>query len=478
MEGYYCLGPYGRRVSFIAQQYRALNLVSALHRRRDFRPGERVAVIGGGLAGMTAAIAFLAHGCHVHLFERDVLMSRQRETEHRMVHPSINLWPSQDLRATTNLPFLEWHIGQCVEVTDKLLEQFLKIKKANGSRLDFSEKTDVQDVWSVSERNLKVHHYPERVDQLYNLVLLTVGFGVEKSHVGFEPVDYWREDGLEANRNRSEAAEFIVSGCGDGGLIDALRLVHRDFGRGKLAFRCAALLKGSEIERSILGAESACLNDAGLPALASAYLEAGKQLAHEKTPIANILRESIAPGKRVYLLSKSLEKPFSLNAAPIHKLLIAHAMACGAISYRQGEVERKANQKIKAHDKEFAANTKVIIRHGAEPHFANLLGTDVQHKLQSEQSQILDGFADRQWQGSYPVPDSIVSDACDATRFAQDRFFLAHRAAQAVLVECNLRLSGNRYVVEYFKQPDWMPADLFGVPVEWHAAEIFGMLDG
>lgn len=106
MEGYYCLGPYGRRVSFIAQQYRALNLVWALHRRGDFKPGEHVAVIGGGLAGMTAAIAFLAHGCHVHLFERHKLMSRQRETEHRMVHPSINLWPMEDLRATTKLPFL------------------------------------------------------------------------------------------------------------------------------------------------------------------------------------------------------------------------------------------------------------------------------------------------------------------------------------------------------------------------------------
>jgi hypothetical protein len=365
-------------------------------------------------------------------------------------------------------------------VTKQLLKQFSDIKEANSSRLNLFENCDVSEVVKLSERNFRVRHDPERVvAPYYALVLLTVGFGVEKPHVGFDPVDYWRADGLEANRDTDRSATFIVSGCGDGGLIDALRLVHRDFGRGRLAFRCAALLKGSNIEQSVLHAESNCTDEAGLTALASAYLAAGRQLFDEKTPIAQILRDSIETRALVYLLSRSLKEPFSLNAAPIHKLLIAHAMAMGVITYQQGEVERNKNRKIKAHEKEFAAKTGVIIRHGAEPHFANLLGTGVQHQLQRKQSPILDGFAVGWWQGSYPVPDSIVSDAGDRVLFAKDRHKLALRAAREVHNDCNLWRNGDRYVAEYLgHQPGWMPTDLFGVPVEWLPMEIFDMIDG
>lgn len=478
--GYYCLGPFARRVSFIAQQYRALNLVWALHRRGEFTATDRVAVIGGGLAGMTAAVAFLAHGCEVHLFERQRLMSRQRETEHRMVHPSINLWPLQDLRATTELPFLEWHVGRCHDVTAQLLDQFRKIENANRPRLEAFEDCDVSEVLVVNERGLKVRHAPEKVrDPIYNLVLLTVGFGVEKSHAGFDPVDYWRVDGLEASRDTDRSATFVVSGCGDGGLIDALRLVHRDFGRGQLAFRCAALLGDDEVRKAIEKAEDACRDEAGLPELARAYLAAGQRLTDNSTRIGRILGESLERGSLVYLLSRSLERPFALNAAPIHKLLIAHAMALGVITYGRGEVVREAGKSILAMGHKFPAETKVVIRHGAEPQFGRLLTGPQQNDLRSKQRPVLDGFATRQWTDPYPVPPSSVPHRIGTPEFAADRHMLALRAARAVHDDCNLTRTGSTYVAEHFNRPDWTPEDLFGVPVAWRAmATPVDMTDG
>lgn len=468
--GYYCLGPFARQVSFIAQQYRALNLVWALHRRGDCTASDRVAVIGGGLAGMTAAVAFLAHGCEVHLFERHKLMSRQRETEHRMVHPSINLWPLRDLRATTELPFLEWHVGRCHDVTRHLLEQFRSIEEANQPKLKTFEKCDVTEVLVVHERGLKVRHTPIRAsDSIYNIVLLTVGFGKETPYNGFDQVDYWRVDGLEATRDIDQNATFIVSGCGDGGLIDALRLVHRDFGRGQLAFRCAALLEGTDVWNAVKTAEDTCRDAAGLPELARAYRAAGDSLATDSTSVGKILRDSLDQSALVYLVGHALDWPYALNAAPIHKLLIAHAVASGMITYWRGEIARHQDGHILAKELTFAAGTRVIIRHGAEPEFGRLLTLSQQNALRSNQWPVLDGFATQQWTDSYRVPNNIVDHRIGTPEFAIDRHRLALRASRAVHEDCNLARIGGSYVAEHFGQPEWTPPDFFGVPVSWRA---------
>jgi pyruvate/2-oxoglutarate dehydrogenase complex dihydrolipoamide dehydrogenase (E3) component len=67
-ETVYCLGPFPSRVNFTSQQHRALNLVSALRVCNKFAPDDSVAVIGAGLAGLSAAAAFISHGCYVDVY--------------------------------------------------------------------------------------------------------------------------------------------------------------------------------------------------------------------------------------------------------------------------------------------------------------------------------------------------------------------------------------------------------------------------
>jgi hypothetical protein len=104
----YFLGPYAERASFASQQRRALNLVWALQQSEPIS-GKRIAIIGAGLAGITAAAAAVAGGAAVWQFERqDYICSLQRKTYKRFIHPTINFWPDEPLKPTTDWPFLNW----------------------------------------------------------------------------------------------------------------------------------------------------------------------------------------------------------------------------------------------------------------------------------------------------------------------------------------------------------------------------------
>src|SRR5262245_31817669 len=50
----YFIGTFAKRVTFTSQQYRAIDLVEALRRKDKLSPDKSVAVIGAGLAGLTA----------------------------------------------------------------------------------------------------------------------------------------------------------------------------------------------------------------------------------------------------------------------------------------------------------------------------------------------------------------------------------------------------------------------------------------
>ena len=51
----FCIGSFGSRVNFYAKQRRALNLVWALHADGRIEAGNEVAIIGGGITGITLA---------------------------------------------------------------------------------------------------------------------------------------------------------------------------------------------------------------------------------------------------------------------------------------------------------------------------------------------------------------------------------------------------------------------------------------
>src|SRR5262249_13706046 len=161
-------------------------------------------------------------------------------------------------------------------------------------------------------------------------------------------------------------------GCGDGGVIDALRIVHQEFGRGALTFEIAAALSGTQIAKAIAKAEDAARVADDPAPLEAAYLDAAKRVDSDYSyrKVRRLLRDSLASGVLVRLFDKNLDAPFSLKAAPIHKLILAHARLRGSVIYERGMVEKTPENDIKAGGHVFKPDeSRVVIHIGADPSF-------------------------------------------------------------------------------------------------------------
>lgn len=466
-DGLYCLGPFPRRVSFSAQQYRALNLVWALHQESCFVSGAEVAIIGAGLAGLTAAAGFVGYGCKVDVYEEaSITMARQRDTHHRMVHPSVNRWPTDQLTHTTELPVMEWYAGPCSKIAENITAQFDNLAK----QVEFIPQTEVTEIVPVAtDRLLLISTPPVLQRRSYDLVLIAIGFGEEISSGHFPPVDYWNPDTLESSRHQNASTNYIVSGCGDGGLIDVLRLVHREFRKGKLIFETAAALSNTNIAQKIKDGEQKVQSSLDLGKLQDLYESCAKELdddiAYRETSRA-LIRSFWQTGNLVYLVDRSLEAPYSMRSAPIHKLLIAHAIRNGAVEFHRGTVE-KLNDEILAADKTFSENAcKVIIRHGATADFHRLLGKAQVDALKKKQETLSDFHATKLWTGDFPVPIGYPAHHPNRREFIRHRKGLAKRAIQEISSDAELWVTKGGYKVVFPNSiPSEAPTKLFGISV-------------
>lgn len=238
MPHLYVLGSYEGRVTIHSQQIRALNLVYALEilgRLKKEKDGElQVAVIGGGIGGMTAAVAAARLQVAVTIFERhSELLHNLRGCHTRHLHPNIYDWPQQNAsERETKLPFLNWEAGSADAVAAKLLEQWNTELGTPERAITVHAPVQVALRSSLLEgrRHVTVTSHPHQ-ELKFDLVILAVGFGIEKSMPPQPLRSYWRNDSLHQPEIeiRPDRTRYLVSGNGDGGLIDVLRLRLKDF---------------------------------------------------------------------------------------------------------------------------------------------------------------------------------------------------------------------------------------------------------
>jgi DNA-binding winged helix-turn-helix (wHTH) protein len=254
-DAIYFLGPFARRVSFTSQQHRSLNLVWALKERDKLANGEHVAVIGGGLAGLTTAAALIASGCSVTLFEHSAMvLERQRNTTHRFIHPTINFWPFDPLNPTTAYPFLEWYANQCQAAIRKLetewknrIVRHLSAQRVRTKVIGFKTREPPIKL-KIKQFVTKRRAYETSVyKHSFDAVIVTTGFGDELEIKKFRSSSYWDAD----NHKASDPREFVVGGVGDGGLIEALRFTHKDFDGGELVVRIAEQTPSAAAEQGL-----------------------------------------------------------------------------------------------------------------------------------------------------------------------------------------------------------------------------------
>lgn len=247
----FVLGCHEKRVSFIAQQSRAINLVYALHETGCLPTGKTVAIIGGGVAGVTAAIAFGLLGTKVTLFEENSLLHLQKQADDRWLHPGLFEWPDIPLGdGDAKLPFLNWEAGKASKVRNTLLDTFRSLSTSLPT-IEVKQNETVSSAIHINGR-LVLHHGPLTIGSPFDLVVLAVGFGREKQ-AGDLPGDcspsYWANDGLMFSGHDDKIV--MVSGGGDGALVDLVREAAPGHEYEQIVARLAEHLEGSAYARAI-----------------------------------------------------------------------------------------------------------------------------------------------------------------------------------------------------------------------------------
>jgi tetratricopeptide (TPR) repeat protein len=383
LEGPYALGCFGSQVTFYRQQCRAFNLIWALFQTRRLEPGNSVAVVGGGLAGMTASAAAASKGCRVTMFEKtEQLMSLQRDNRTRYIHAGLNDWPLVTLTDTisTDLPFLNWYASDTATVFREVEREWSKFEVQ--SRMG-REVTDVVR----RGRKFLVTVNPTFGIEEFDRVILALGFGEERTLAPLPFRSYWEDDSLHQGASRrGRSVSCLVSGCGDGGLIDALRLCLRDFNHRRFLHQLVQRPGVQAIEKKLLEIDEQAVKvdqDESAIYLLTAYN--GLNLDED---LINWMKEQVRPEVTVTLHDRQ-HGPLGINSSRINRLSIFLLIKLKKLRYHRGEITttylsdgrvRVIIQHATQRPIEMDCDL-VIVRHGPEPIVGQLLGKDAVEAL-------------------------------------------------------------------------------------------------
>ncbi|WP_157650584.1 hypothetical protein [Burkholderia ubonensis] len=267
-EPIYAIGLADSLVTIRSQQLRAICLAELLHSATPAQDRKNIAIIGGGIAGLTLSARLLQLGwADIRIFERlNDLLAVQNGCDTRWIHPRIIDWPMSGSKASgSNLPILNWEadtasnvsyeieagwqeiVDNCtirVESTGggikrgKLLRTIsvllgvthLKISM-NPANLRGRKRVKNPPVveWirdtKVSSRKIDGDTVQPSGQRSFSKVILATGFGIETGARD----SYWRNESLGQLHIDGAQRRFLVSGLGDGAVSDLLRLTTKHF---------------------------------------------------------------------------------------------------------------------------------------------------------------------------------------------------------------------------------------------------------
>lgn len=228
-RGVFLLGSNEERITFLAQQSRAINLVRALHAFKLIDSESTIAIIGGGLSGVTAAVAAHIAGVKsITIVEKSrELLSLQSGANHRYIHPYIYDWPSTIYQKNeAEVPFLQWKAAYANDVLSQIKKGFNEYKEKYAvNNIKVEVETDVKEIRTDNSGFL----IPLNADNNLrcNIVILAVGQGKEKnSFAAIDQKGYWQPDILENKKLKGK--RILIGGSGDGALVDLIRAKLKD----------------------------------------------------------------------------------------------------------------------------------------------------------------------------------------------------------------------------------------------------------
>jgi hypothetical protein len=399
MDRLFVLGCFERRVTVYSQQVRALNLIWALQRTNLLERGKsRVAVVGAGAAGLTAAAAAGHLGTKVDLYERaDSPMHLQLGCSTRWLHPRIYDWPAEGWeRSTADLPMLNWESGTAGNVATALVGGFDRIAKLKQITLhegvrnleihrmqprkgrEATTATATRPAWRVQWFDRKRNRHAE-----HDVVILAVGFGVEREIPYAPRLSYWRVDTLDQSplEEGDSKLTYLISGIGDGGLIDVLRSHQRGFVHEEIVEHYLSLVN-RRLQKQLLDIETRAHERFHRSGEAAADEYLSKHYAKLTAPAVDAaLRERARQSVHVVLVGRSVH-PISIRSAIHNRFLVSRLLfgnlGAHPVEFRVGTLRDVTPVEFRfAATIESASDTargrvttlaidRVVVRHGAE----------------------------------------------------------------------------------------------------------------
>jgi hypothetical protein len=230
------LGSFEKRVTVYAQQVRALNLADAILAEGLARARGKIAIVGGGAAGITAAVA-LAKAAPlldaIDLFEaRPDILELQRGST-RYLHPHFYDWPAEGSdQADAGLPIMNWHAGSAGDVAAMLRAQFDEARRSSILALHTDHRVSELVPSDLGPIRVVVPD-TTAIRRIYDVVILAIGFGLE-AYLDGDTSSYWTPTQLAGPiHTQMQDPVLFISGNGDGGLVDFIMaafnaLQHRE----------------------------------------------------------------------------------------------------------------------------------------------------------------------------------------------------------------------------------------------------------
>lgn len=242
----FILGSFDRRVTFYSQQVRAFNLIYSLFHEQLLEPNDRIAIVGGGIAGVSAAAAAAFKGCQVTILEKEhEILHLQSNNTTRWIHPFIYDWPlPETMNNESGLPLFNWEANYAADVMSFFKKKWDELQNSFPHKVRVLTNCKLKDNWHQGSRGWKLSWNSDGTtfDEQFKVVIFATGFGVESyvdsnefSHL--KRIDsYWDNDSLAQyfRGTASSPKKILVSGVGDGGLIEVLRLRLKNFRQEEL----------------------------------------------------------------------------------------------------------------------------------------------------------------------------------------------------------------------------------------------------
>lgn len=360
-DSIYVLGSFEKRVTFYSQQVRAINLVHALLGTAEGLLSSEVAIVGAGAAGLTTAAALLElSGVHVTLLEReDRELSLQRTCTHRWLHPHLYDWPEEGcFEPEAQLPFLTWSANTASNVAGQIVDAWSLLRERHEARLSL--------LFNISQLKLTFDLRPGATldwfdddghkTRHFEIVILAVGYGMEPA--GDFQGSYWAGDDIEYVASRRQ--KWLVTGCGDGGLTDVLRLVIHDSAKySQLAWLVGDVTDHPDCQ-ALLEAEN-------LRSREKVHSSYGKLV----DPVA---AKMLAHLRRTDVTLNGLNRyPFGSHSSILNRFLVSQLAELKKVRYRAGAAtiapttDNSILVRFEFEDGKEEVFQRVLRRHGPEP---------------------------------------------------------------------------------------------------------------